>query len=37
MLRKDRLSYALRTKLTQADREALRAQGEATLRAAAPA
>lgn len=34
-LRKDRLSHALRTKLTEADREALWAQGQALLGAIA--
>jgi len=33
---KDRLSHALRVKLTQTDREALRARGEAVLAAALP-
>lgn len=31
-LRKDRLSYALRTKLSKTDREALQAEGEAMFR-----
>jgi predicted RNA-binding protein YlxR (DUF448 family) len=36
-LRRDRLSYALRSKLTEADRDALRAQSEAILEVAAGA
>ncbi len=36
-LRRDRLSHALRSKLTEADREGLRAQGEALLGKVSPA